>query len=119
MRYLWLLLAIASSTVLAGDVSPATSDFFPCRSCHGDNGWGSEATRTPAIAGQDAGYLSRQLHSYRDGGRGNHPGDPYGRQMALMAANLDEQSIARLAEYISAMPPPPARLEARPNQPGQ
>jgi cytochrome c oxidase subunit 2 len=48
-------------------------------------------------------YIARQLANYRDGARGAHPDDTYGRQMALMASGLDSEKITELAKFISAM----------------
>ena len=76
--------------------------YFPCQSCHGEQGEGSAAIHSPALAGQDAGYLARQLRHFRDGLRGGKTNDRYGKQMALMAANLnDDTQIELLANTIS------------------
>jgi cytochrome c oxidase subunit II len=83
--------------------------YFSCTSCHGERGEGSEAIHAPAIAGQHPAYLSRQLRHFRDGLRGRHPQDTYGRQMALMAANLQsDEEIDILASYVASFPAPPA-----------
>lgn len=91
---------------MAGAQPAESALYFPCRSCHGDNGQGSEAIHAPVIAGQSAEYIARQLRHYRDGTRGQHDNDTYGRQMALMAVNLTEESIEPLATYIAALPVP-------------
>lgn len=93
-------------THAAGNSDPA---YFACRSCHGDRGLGADAINVPAIAGQSQTYLARQLRNYRDGIRGNTPQDIWGGQMALMAANLDDEGIERLAQSVATMPPWPSR----------
>jgi cytochrome c oxidase subunit 2 len=98
-----LLLAILWSPLVSAQPD-AESAYFSCRSCHGDKGEGSAAIHAPAIAGQFSGYLARQLRHYRDGVRGVHPDDRYGRQMALMAANLSDDAIDPLAKYVEGMP---------------
>jgi hypothetical protein len=49
-------------------------------------------------------YMVTQLKNFRDRIRGAHPQDPYGSQMALMAATLgDDQMISDLVAYINAL----------------
>ena len=101
----FVLLVLLLLTGLAGADNQAASLYFSCRSCHGDAGQGSPAINAPALAGQDADYLARQLQHFSSGIRGSHQGDIWGRQMALMAANLLEENVKPLANYIAAMPP--------------
>lgn len=116
-----LLLLLAAQALAAGPgeslgESPGTSPgaipesgpaaWFPCRSCHGDTGLGSPAIHAPAIAGQQADYIARQLRHYRDGVRGGHADDRYGAQMALMAANLSDEAITTVAAYAASLPAP-------------
>lgn len=80
-----------------------------CIGCHGFNGignrdWGKlmakpPALLAPAIGGQHANYLVRQLKSYRDGSRKNDPG----KVMADIAGRLDESEMLAVAEYISTL----------------
>ncbi len=100
---LLLLLPLASA---ATNVDGARDPYFPCLSCHGQNGEGSSAINAPSLYGQTADYISRQLVDYREGRRGQHPEDPWGAQMALMAANLSDEAIATLGERISLFPSP-------------
>lgn len=102
-----VLALLAPLTVLAAGNSNAA--YFACRSCHGDSGLGADAINVPAIAGQSQSYLARQLRNYRDGIRGNTPRDIWGSQMALMAANLDDEGIEKLAQSVAKMPPWPSR----------
>ena len=79
--------------------------FFACKSCHGEQGQGSEALDAPAIAGMERGYFTRQLKHFRDGVRGKSLEDLPGRQMSLIAAVLrDDADIEALAGYVAAMP---------------
>ena len=95
---------------MAAGTGPAGADsYFPCRSCHGDQGLGSPAINAPPLAGQLEGYLARQLANFREGIRGDRSGDTYGRQMALMAATLDDAGIAELARTLAAMAPWPRK----------
>ena len=95
----WLMLVTASAYAGPAQIE----SYYSCRSCHGDDGLGSPAINAPRIAGQLEGYIARQLANYRDGIRGAHPDDTYGRQMALMASGLDSAKITELASFISAL----------------
>ncbi len=90
-------------------VAPALADsagfYFSCRSCHGDAAQGYAAKNAPAIAGQSADYLARQLSNFKTGKRGAHEADVWGSQMALMAVNIEMSNIRELSEYIAGLPP--------------
>ncbi len=69
----------------------------PCFVCHGANGQG-EKMDIPALAGQQADYLTKTLLAYKNGERHN---DIYSR-MRLIAGQLSEAEIKELAEYYQA-----------------
>ena len=49
--------------------------------------------------------MQRQIKAYKNGLRGVHDGDIYGKQMAPMAATLvDDAAIANLVAHIQTMP---------------
>jgi len=60
----------------------------------------------PALAGQGAAYLARQLKHFKTGVRGADPRDTLGVQMKPMAGTLDDAAISLVANYLSALPPP-------------
>ena len=63
----------------------------------------------PKLSGQGDWYLKRQLHYYKNGARGTHDQDVYGKQMAPMAATLaDDAAINNVIAYIRALPDKPA-----------
>lgn len=66
----------------------------PCEVCHGGNGKG-QAVDTPALSGQNAGYLSTTLNAFKSGQRHN---DIYHR-MRLIAETLSDQEIEELGFY--------------------
>ena len=66
----------------------------PCFVCHGANGQG-EKMDIPALAGQQADYLTKTLLEYKTGQRHN---DVYSR-MRLIAQQLTETEIKELANY--------------------
>lgn len=80
-----------------------------CIACHGGKGEGNAALGAPAVAGQDAAYLERQLRNFRAGSRGTHNADAAGAQMRAIAATLpDEAAVTRVAVYMAKMPKAPA-----------
>ena len=79
--------------------------FATCAACHGSRGEGKPALDAPAIAGQEATYLERQLRNFRSARRGTHPSDLPGAQMRAVAATLpDDATVTRIASYISSLP---------------
>jgi cytochrome c553 len=97
-----LLLLTGSGASLAAD---GKSLFQPCIACHGAKGEGNPALEAPAIAGQDAAYLERQLLGFRSDRRGKHKSDVAGSQMRAAAAMLaDDASAAKVAQYVAALP---------------
>lgn len=72
-----------------------------CASCHGPRG-DSISPAFPRLAGQNAPYIEAQLKAFKDQTRG----DPYAQAyMWGMVAQLDEDTMRRLAEYYAAQKP--------------
>lgn len=79
--------------------------FASCVACHGNKGEGIPALNAPAIAGQDAAYLERQLRNFRADRRGTHKSDVFGAQMRPFATALaDDATIAKLAGFVASLP---------------
>jgi cytochrome c oxidase subunit 2 len=79
--------------------------YAQCIACHGRKAEGVASTGAPAIAGQDAAYLQRQLQNFRSGLRGTNPKDTYGAQMRAIALTLkDDAAVAALAKYVAGLP---------------
>jgi cytochrome c oxidase subunit 2 len=79
--------------------------FAQCIACHGRKAEGVAATGAPAIAGQEAAYLQRQLQNFRSGLRGTHPKDTHGSQMRAIALTLkDDAAVTALATYVAGLP---------------
>ena len=101
---LWIgfLLLICSGASLAADGDKL---FAPCTSCHGSKAEGSVTVNAPAIAGQDAAYLERQLRNFRSDRRGMHKSDSLGAQMRAAATTLaDDAAVTKVATLVSALP---------------
>jgi cytochrome c oxidase subunit 2 len=77
-----------------------------CAQCHGPTGAGSKLLGAPAIAGQHAWYVARQLRKFKDGVRGKHPSDSNGLRMRAMAQSLaSDDDVSAIAEYVASLPP--------------
>ena len=74
-----------------------------CSQCHGDRGL-SIAPLFPDLAAQNKDYLITQLKNFRDHKRGDAHAQAY---MWGMAGDLTDNTIDAIADYFSAMPPPP------------
>jgi cytochrome c oxidase subunit 2 len=84
-----------------GNVKSGQDPYVTCAACHGADGKGNQATNAPRLEGMSDWYMLTQLKNFRQGIRGAHPKDLYGRQMASMAAMLvDEQETDNLLAYI-------------------
>lgn len=101
MMKFWFTLLVsallcAASTTHAGDVNAGRAKSLLCVSCHGAEGI-SEHLNWPNFAGQNAGYIAKQLRDFRDGRRS----DPW---MSPMAIGLSDADIDNLAAYYSGLP---------------
>ncbi|MBE0486250.1 c-type cytochrome [Marinobacter sp.] len=71
-----------------------------CAGCHSPNGSGNEPAGYPALGGQNAAYVEKQLKAYRDGERAA------GANAAIMmdvASRLNDAEIKALANYVSGL----------------
>ncbi len=71
-----------------------------CMSCHGEDGVSSKPL-VPRIAGQQRAYLEAQLKAFRRQNRSDPEAHDY---MWGIAATLDDNIVAGLAEYYSKLP---------------
>ncbi len=96
--------APVESTV-EGNAAAGAGRYVVCAYCHGSEGQGMEAMNAPRLAGQEDWYLVRQLQNFRDGIRGGHPQDYYGKQMGFMAGILqkDGRAINDVVAYINTL----------------
>jgi cytochrome c553 len=93
--------------------------YATCAACHGVRAEGNPGLGAPALAGQQAAYLQRQLLNFRAGLRGTHKDDTYGAQMRAGAQAVlgDDKAIAAVVKYIAALPAttvkPAGKFDAR------
>ncbi len=98
-----------SSTQVAGDAAAGKPLYAVCGACHGVQGEGNLALNAPKLSGQDDWYLKQQLKYYKQGIRGTHDKDVFGKMMAPMAATLvDDAAIGSVVAYIKTLPDHPA-----------
>ena len=108
-----LLLMMLGTPTLAAD---GVKLYVSCVACHGTKGEGNPALNAPAIAGQDAAYLERQLRNFRGDRRGSHKSDTFGAQMRAFAAALgDDAAITKIAGYVAGLPKTASTTPARGN----
>lgn len=98
-------LSLLASQVQAEQPSAAVlAQVAVCQSCHQADGTGNAELAAPALAGQDADYLARQLVNFQQGWRGKDPRDVQGQSMLAIAASV--QDVAAVAAYFKALPVP-------------
>lgn len=69
-----------------------------CFACHGENGQGI-APSFPALAGQNAAYITKQLNDWQSGARSN---DPQGLMKAV-AEKMSRDDITAVAAYLERL----------------
>jgi len=70
-----------------------------CQSCHGPGGYGV-GSDFPGIAGQHAGYISAQLHAWKNDTRHNDPQ----HLMGAVAKRMNDDDIAAVSAWYAAQP---------------
>lgn len=96
---------IALLLLFLAPASLAESRYQPCAVCHGDQGQGNPALQAPALAGQSADYLARQLRHFKAGLRGSENGDTLGQQMRAMAQTLaSDDDVQAVSRYLAQLP---------------
>lgn len=83
-------------------------DIPGCEQCHGPGGVGV-GSAFPALAAQNARYITDQLKRWKRGERSN---DPNGL-MAAIASRMTPEDIAAVAAYLESLPPAHEQRAAR------
>jgi cytochrome c oxidase subunit 2 len=101
---------------VAGDAAAGKPLFTVCSSCHGAQAEGNPALNAPKLSGQQGWYLKRQLKNFKDGARGAHEKDVFGKMMAPMAATLaDDAAIDNVVAYIKTLAENPSAATVKGN----
>ncbi len=93
-----LLLAAVSSKICARQTGEVL--YQQCIACHGVQGKGNEMLNAPAISGQDAKYITRQLLHFSNEVRTNAA---QAKPMVAIAKSLVKADLTELAIYIQKM----------------
>ncbi len=100
----------------AGDAAAGKPLYAVCAACHGLQAEGNPALHAPKLSGQGDWYLQRQLKYFKQGARGTHDKDVFGKMMAPMAATLgDDTAIDNVSAYIKTLPDNPAPATVKGN----
>lgn len=89
------LITAGGQALAAGDAAAGKAKAVTCAGCHGANGISSNDL-WPNLAGQKAGYLSKQIKAFRDGVRN----DP---MMTSMVKTLSDEDADNLAAFYAEM----------------
>jgi cytochrome c oxidase subunit 2 len=101
VAYIKTLADNPAAATVKGNVKNGQDPYVTCAACHGADGQGIQATNAPRLKGMSDWYMVTQLKNFKQGIRGAHSKDLYGRQMASMAAILaDDQATDDLVAYI-------------------
>jgi len=102
-----------SSARVTGNAEAGKPLYAVCGACHGAQGEGNPQLHAPRLAGQGDWYLKQQLKYFKQGIRGAHKDDAFGKTMAPMAATLvDDAAIDNVVAYIATLPDSPVPATA-------
>ena len=95
----------STRAVTAGDPAAGQALFATCSTCHGAQAEGNRELNAPKLSGQAGWYLAQQLKDFRQGIRGAHEQDIYGKQMIPFASLLtDDTAVRNVVAYIASLP---------------
>ncbi len=77
----------------------ATSGVAACAACHSPTGGGNPQAKFPALKGQHAEYVVKQLKDFRSGARTNDAGS----MMRGVAVKLTDAEIEAVAQYVQGL----------------
>ncbi len=77
----------------------ASSGVAACAACHSPTGSGNPQAKFPALKGQHAQYVVKQLKDFRSGTRSNDPGS----MMRGVAAKMSDAEIEAVAQYVQGL----------------
>jgi cytochrome c oxidase subunit II len=94
-----------SSVQVGGNAAAGETLYAVCAACHGPQAEGIPTLNAPKLSGQGDWYLKRQLKNFKQGARGTHEKDVFGKMMAPMAATLnDDAAVDNVVAYIKTLP---------------
>ncbi len=96
--FLWMV-ALVSPFALSADAERGQTLYQNCVSCHGTNGEGNVAEKTPRVAGQHDWYIISSIKALQAGKERKNP------EMLPYIKNLSDRDIEDLAAYLSGLAP--------------
>jgi len=97
LTFSFIMAVFLTQQASAADIQAGKQKASACIACHGADG-NSSNPQWPSLAGQQAGYLSKQLQAFRDGVRKNPT-------MQGMTGKLTAADIDNLAAYFAGLKP--------------
>lgn len=92
-------------TLTGGDAEKGKAAFATCSACHGADGAGNEALKSPPVRQLQDWYVVKQLGKFKSHVRAYDPSDATGLQMRGIAEGIaDEAAMKDLAAYIQTLP---------------
>ena len=89
---------------MTGDAAAGKAKYMLCATCHGPNGEGMPAMKSPGLTNLPDYYIVTQLKNFKHGVRGADAAkDMQGSMMAPMAKMLTEEDMKNLAAYIKTL----------------
>ena len=89
---------------LKGDAAAGKAKYATCLACHGVNGEGNPAMKSPSLTGLPDWYIVTQLKNFKSGARGGDAAkDANGAIMAMQSKALTEKDMKDVAEYIKTL----------------
>jgi cytochrome c oxidase subunit 2 len=101
------------AATVSGNTERGADLYRTCVNCHGAQGQGIAAMNAPRLTNMSDWYLARQLKNFKEGVRGAHRQDYYGKQMALLAGAVPSDGINDLLAYINTLQPPSQEKDER------
>lgn len=104
-EYVASLPHVKKTASVQGDAAKGQAAFATCSACHGADGAGNEALKSPPIRQLEDWYIVVQLDKFKSGVRGYDASDVQGQQMAGIAKGIaDVSAMNDLAAYIQTLP---------------
>lgn len=107
-------LLLTGASALAASAVPPEPDMVvdTCAQCHGDDGI-SPMAQFPNLAAQTKAYLAAEIKDFQDHTRADRDAKAY---MWRMANSLHDDTVDKITEYFSALPPPKGSTSENPAQ---
>lgn len=90
------VLAVAATSVSAGDAAAGKAKYAACGGCHGANGVSAAPDTNPSIAGMSEADAKTAIMDYKSGKRDH-------AMMKAMTASLSDADIDNLAAHIATL----------------